>query len=540
MTDRTVSRGRAFRSNCRSRRFRQKRGVSDVIATILILALTVTLFASIFAFVGSFPSPPPQNVSQFQAALVRTANNTYISGVTIEHLSGPTIAGSNHVYLESANHVADWQFSLSTGVPIYWGLSGNSSANVWNFGQSWSTTFNHLIKIPDNITVYIVTPTQLLYSVTLPGLTITTPPAILTAGTWPANIGTTKTFDIYATLGGTLTGLVDKVNLGGIPGLSGNFTLTKAANGTYVYTTTSGASTAGRWYAVLYVTNSLGQTASASIPVVVTSTGGGGTASQLSVTVGMSVQAPGYPVSQSGVYFFATVTYTGSTAGASVYLNFTVNEYVGGKAKATDIKTSVPGTGNTPVAISGPSSVTIYSPSTYSFSWLANSSVIIYGNATVTKSVGKATGSINFPLSKVFVGIVYFTTSNTGATSGIEHSGISHSCSGTCPYLYLTFYDNYTTSVGAPASVTFSGTVTTNTSASHTHTYTVGTTTVTSGAGAGVTSVVNVVTAGSTSAKWSPPAGTTSGTFQIKMWLTVMSGATVIGYIYDTFKVTLS
>jgi len=39
--------------------------VSDVVATILLLALTVTLFASIFAFVTSFPSPPAQNSNQF-------------------------------------------------------------------------------------------------------------------------------------------------------------------------------------------------------------------------------------------------------------------------------------------------------------------------------------------------------------------------------------------------------------------------------------------------------------------------------------------
>ena len=538
MTDRTVSRGRAFRSNSRSRRFRRKRGVSDVIATILILALTVTLFASIFAFVGSFPSPPPQNVSQFQAAIVRTANNTYISGVTIEHLSGPTISGSNHVYLESANHVSDWQFSLSTGIPIYWGLSGNSSSNVWNFGQTWSTTFNHLIKVPDNITVYIVTPTQLLYSVTLPGLTITTPPSIQTAGTWPTNIGTSKTFEIYATLGGTLTGLVDKVNLAGIPGLSGNYTLTKAANGTYVYTTTSGASTAGRWYAVLYVSNSLGQTASASIPVVVTSTGGGGTASQLSVTVGMSIQAPSYPAAQSpSVYFFATVTYTGSTAGASVYLNFTVNEFVGGKLKATDVKTAVPGTGNTPIAISGPSSVTIYSASTYTFTWISNSTVTVYGNATVTKSVGTATGSIYFPIKKVFAGIVFFTTSTSNPTlsSNIQHS-FSHSCGGSCPYLYVDLWNNYTTALGGPSSVSFSGTVTTNTSGSSGKTYTIGATTVNQGA----STLFSLITSSGNPARWTTPSGTARGAFTVKMWLTISSGGVAIGYIYDTFSVTLT
>src|SRR5690242_5637212 len=83
------------------------RAVSDVIATILLLALTVTLFASIFFFVNTFPSPPPQENNQFTSSLTYSgASGNTISTVQITHLAGPPIPGADLVYITSSAHPA--------------------------------------------------------------------------------------------------------------------------------------------------------------------------------------------------------------------------------------------------------------------------------------------------------------------------------------------------------------------------------------------------------------------------------------------------
>jgi len=508
---------------------RARRAVSDVVATILILALTVTLFASIFAFVGSFPAPPPQNVNQFQASIVRTANQSYISGLKINHLAGPSVPGSDHIYLESANHEPNWQFSISGGIPIYWGLSPNASTSSWSFGQYWSTTFTKLIRIPDNITVYILTPNQLLYSVVLPGLVISTPPAILSSGISPSTLSVGEGFQVYASLGGTLTGLVAKVNLNAVPGLGGNVSLTLQPSGLYTYTSASGPTSSGTWYALIYVTNSLGQVASTTVPVVVAGAGGGGSTG-LTVSAGMSPQPPTVPLGSPSGYFWGVVTYTGSQT-AGVYVNFTILQAAGGHAKL--VKTTIPG--QTGQSITGPSSVTVYSQPSSNFNgWVSNSTVTVYANATVVNGVGKASGSLSFAVANPgLTGIVYFTTGSTGGTTH-THS-FSHSCgSGSCPFLYLTAWDNYS---AGPGSLTISGVVTTNsTTGGHSHTYTIASTTLTEGTAL----VINCVTAGSTTARWSSPGGGSGTVYVARLWLAVYSGTTLVGFITDSYHATFT
>lgn len=516
-----------------------RRGVSDVVATILILALTVTLFASIFAFVGSFPAPPPQNVSQFQASLVRTANQSYISALKIDHLTGPAVPGSDRIYLETAVKHPNWQFSISGGIPIYWGLATNTSTASWSFGQYWSTTFTKLIKVPDNITVYVLTPNQLLYSVVLPGLVVNTPPAILASGINPDPVATGTAFQVWASLGGTLTGLVAKVNVGSIPGLAGNFSLTLQAGGLYTYTTSGGATTAGTYYAILYITNSLGQVASTSVPVIVSGTGTG--SNGLTVAVGMSPQPPTLPQQTTTPYFWATVTYTGSKT-ASLYVNFSISQVAGGRSKVLTVVNTVPGTGATPVSMTGPSSVTIYSQAASGFdNWLLNSSVVISA-PTVLVGVGTATGSTAFSTQNLVGGFVQVTSSTTGAL-GHKVTTFAHTCttggaSPTCPFVFATVYDNFTTGLGGPATVTFAGLCWANTTSGAVHDYELPVTGVPStSVTQGLSTILNLL-GGST--RW---GGMSAGSYAIHIWLTIKSGGAgtpVIGYIYDSFHVTIT
>jgi len=145
------------------------RAVSDVVGTILLLALTVTLFSSIFFFVSTFPTPPPQPSNQFSAYLTYTVSGTTtkIVGVTILHLAGPAVPGSSLIYLYSSAQPTRFTspFTVASGT--------NNSAN-WNLGQNWYlnlTTYG--LTVPDNITISLVTSTELLFRTTLPGSTRT-------------------------------------------------------------------------------------------------------------------------------------------------------------------------------------------------------------------------------------------------------------------------------------------------------------------------------------------------------------------------------
>jgi len=524
-------------------RRRSRRGVSDVVATILILALTVTLFASIFAFVGSFPAPPPQNVNQFQASLVYTTNQSYISGLKIDHLAGPSVSGTNHVYLESSTHEPNWQFSVSGGIPIYWGLSPNSSSTSWNFGQYWSTTFTKLIKVPDNITIYVLTPNQLLYSVVLPGLVIDTPPAILSSGISPSTLSLDEGFEVYASLGGTLTGLSAKVNLGAIPGLTGNKTLTLQTSGLYTYSSTSGPTESGTWYALIYVTNIDGQVASTTVPVVVSSSsgGGGGSGSTLSVSVGMTPAPSNSPAQTGSSYFWATVSYTGSNT-AKTCINFTAVNHFSGREKASSDyqNTSYAGNGagaTTCETITGPTTLTIYSATEFNLAGLVSGSAVTVTASETSNSLGTASGTLFFDVSSVAIGgYGYFTTSSSGATSGNETS-FSHSCAtagagrtSNCPYLYYDLWDHWT---AGPSSLTFTGGIYVNsTTGGYTYSKTFSTS-ITSGS-------ASLVDPAGTTTRWPIPGGASGTIYNIILVAEVLSGTTVIGYLYDHVTITLT
>ena len=109
-----------------------RRGVSDVVATILLLALTVTLFASIFAFVTQFPPPPSQNNNQFQASLIYTSSGLNITTIQIVHLAGPSVPGIGQIYLKSATQPNAPEFT--SPLDPYTVSSGIGGAGTWNLG----------------------------------------------------------------------------------------------------------------------------------------------------------------------------------------------------------------------------------------------------------------------------------------------------------------------------------------------------------------------------------------------------------------------
>ncbi len=184
-------------------RLHRKRGVSDIIGTILILAITVTLFSSIFFFVSSLPGPAKQSVSQFQATLGVSGGTENFVNVT--YVSGPVLSGGGlNFYISSkatpGATTCHNPYSLSQGL---------IGATTWSAGQTWVLPLNSSILCPgyyplsssgDNVTITIVDAVKnvLLLSVTLPGSQANIPPMFISDGTVPSPVVGAGPFYVWA------------------------------------------------------------------------------------------------------------------------------------------------------------------------------------------------------------------------------------------------------------------------------------------------------------------------------------------------------
>lgn len=533
----------------RWRRFRGGHGVSDVVATILLLSLTVVLFAALFTFVTRFPAPPAQDANQFQASVILGSSGTAITGVRILQDGGPSVPRTDSVYLTSSKIVSDWQFSQSGGVPVAWGT--NNASGGWNFGQYWTTTFKTTIAVPANITIFIVSQTTLLYQTVVPGGGPNVAPLLTSTYTVPAVPAVGSAFQIVALVSGNTSGLALNVSLAEIPGLPTSVqTMHPYGTGEWVYNASGTTTTAGTYLAFIQGVNSTGGTVSGEVTVTLSgpSSGGGGGSSGVSVTTGISPLQQPVPQgpSSASYYLWATVTYTGSMTKVPVYVNFTVSQVPVGRVTPTAFNTTV--TGQTGTTVSGPGSVTVYSKTAFG-AWLLNSTITLLAQAhLVGVGTGNGTDTFASPPAPQVNGLVYLTTSSTGAFP--SENSFSHTCTAsTCPYLFVSVWDNFTAAEAGPTTVNVTGTVTTNASCTSCQaTYTVGSTKITLGttcaggaAGQSCTSTSPVTPSGN---RWTPPGGShlvANTVFTIRLWLTVtaFNGNTqIIGYIYDTFTAT--
>jgi hypothetical protein len=247
-----------------------------------LLALTVTLFAAIFAFVTSFPSPPAQNTNQFQAGLFYSSNNQYVVGVNVTHLAGPAIPAGALIYLKSSAHPNDCPFASS--VPVSLGIS----TPTWTLGQIWSskfTSFPGCASYPgdplgatgDNITVYIVNSGNLIFSVVLPGQHVTTPPTIVSTWVSPSPPLQGFPYRVFATVSGQIgPGWPTVSSVPGEPvGASGKMWYNASALA-WQYNVTGGNTSVtgtGNYLGWITVASSLGQSATAPITVPLGSPG---------------------------------------------------------------------------------------------------------------------------------------------------------------------------------------------------------------------------------------------------------------------------
>jgi len=288
------------------------------------------LFAALFAFVSRFPAPAAQSVDQFQASILHSSGA--ITGFTILQSGGPAVPTTDRVYLVSSRTTSDWQFSQTSGIPVAWGV-GNSSPG-WATGQYWSTTFATSIKLPANITVYVVSTNTLLYSAVVPGASPNVPPVLTSAYTVPTAPTVGGAFQIVALVSGTTTNLTVNISLAEVPGLPSTVqTMHPFGTGEWVYNVSAGlTSKNGTYLGFIQGSNTSGSTISGTVTILLPSTGGSSSSSTPSASVQIS---PNPPTVRTNASLVAAIT--NPTSSSLTVSNVTF--YVNGTTNHTNLKT---------------------------------------------------------------------------------------------------------------------------------------------------------------------------------------------------------
>jgi hypothetical protein len=395
---RVALRTQNFRRSRRSFR-RNGRGVSEVVATILLLGLTVTLFSSIFFFVNTFPRPPSQSASQFQGSLLFTPNGGYITNVLILHLSGQVLSSPvTTIYMRSSANPGFY----SAQYTVAQGLNGS---NYWALGQTWNISLTSTgpqpgpspngDPVPDNMTVYILSGTQLIFTVTLPGQVPALAPYFTNFGTKPSPPVVAQAFNITIFVSSTdLNTHSVYVNISQLPGVSGALLnaqkMTKGSlPGEYYYNVPAGVtSNTGTYYVVFNATDAMtGLRGAQGFALTIQTPSSPSTL----LTVGAVNLTAVYHGGTKPAYFSAIVSdlaVSGGTANVTVWFNITIN---GGAS--TTIGTAVTGT------VGPGGTITLNSAA---FKTAATSAAgqkwVLLVTATAT-SLGTATGTISGVLS---------------------------------------------------------------------------------------------------------------------------------------------
>ena len=193
-------------------------GVSEVVGTILILAMTVVLFSTIILWVSNIPTPVAQTRVDIAASL--TPNYVLQGGLQVEqgdwvnmtHQGGESmLASTTAIYITDTKtsgatntfvvHLARWR--LVNATLKYGMLDGTGSS--WNVGQRFSY-FSKSLSSTDQITVTVVDLSRsiVLWSSTLNPPAGTRPPIFIkvwaarnNAGT-PLPVQTSTAFYVFA------------------------------------------------------------------------------------------------------------------------------------------------------------------------------------------------------------------------------------------------------------------------------------------------------------------------------------------------------
>ncbi|MGC8581815.1 MAG: type IV pilin [Thermoplasmata archaeon] len=177
---------------------RGKSGVSDIVANILILSITVTLFSTLFYWVGTLPTPTQSVSTNFVADVIPTVNNQYIKEITITDLGGSPLYNSGTIIYISYQKTPQYnqEYTLSQGLSYL-----TSYNNVWLPGMVWEINLvNKNIPYTNQVTINIVDTSKntLVWSNTIPTLIVSLPPVIKAEGTLPGRVVVSSQFQVWA------------------------------------------------------------------------------------------------------------------------------------------------------------------------------------------------------------------------------------------------------------------------------------------------------------------------------------------------------
>ncbi|MCD6461870.1 MAG: VWA domain-containing protein, partial [Thermoplasmata archaeon] len=112
---------------------RGRSGVSEIIATILTLAITVVLFTSLFFWVNALEGPHQAVFSDFEASLENSGSTWWLN---ISHKGGEDLENfSTQIYIFLNDSVT---------ASIYGLEDGGITDGVWNIGETWSLSMTGL------------------------------------------------------------------------------------------------------------------------------------------------------------------------------------------------------------------------------------------------------------------------------------------------------------------------------------------------------------------------------------------------------------
>src|SRR5256885_14492102 len=137
-------------------------GVSEVIATLLILAMTVVLFSTIIIWVTTIPTPTAQSRLDMESTMnpVMVGNAEVGVNITVRHLGGDRLQpGPTRVYVTSQRGTSPPVTDVVLLHPYNGALSPASglvdgSDSGWDAGERWAyKSFSLRSTAPTTITV---------------------------------------------------------------------------------------------------------------------------------------------------------------------------------------------------------------------------------------------------------------------------------------------------------------------------------------------------------------------------------------------------
>jgi len=138
-------------------------GISEVIGTILILAMTVVLFSTIIIWVSSIPTPVAQTRLDVQSQMVPIYNLGVESGVniTMTHQGGEALQPIPTILYVTSQRASNPPKTDIVRLHVYNKLLGSPNGlvdgkdSVWNVGERWAYK-NTSLRSTDVVTITIV------------------------------------------------------------------------------------------------------------------------------------------------------------------------------------------------------------------------------------------------------------------------------------------------------------------------------------------------------------------------------------------------